>query len=51
MTTRDKKDIALAKAIIAESEKPTGRCQFCGAPAKGGNVCRAHADLAAGVKT
>lgn len=41
---------ALTKALLAEREKPSGRCMYCGGTAVGGNVCRGHADLAQGVK-
>ena len=30
---------------LFEERKPTGRCQFCGAPARNSDVCRAHGDL------
>ena len=40
----------LTKALLAEREKPAGRCQFCGAPARGGDVCHAHSDLVKGAR-
>jgi hypothetical protein len=42
---------ALTKALLAEREKPSGVCMFCGAPARGGDVCHAHSDLVKGVRT
>lgn len=41
---------ALTKALLAEREKPSGRCCLCGWPAVGGNVCQAHSDLVKGVR-
>lgn len=41
---------ALTKALLAEREKPSGRCMYCGWPAVGGNVCQAHSDLVKGVR-
>lgn len=44
------KDVLLTKQLLAEEPKPKGRCSFCGAPARGGDVCHAHSDLVKGVK-
>jgi hypothetical protein len=45
------KDVLLTKQLLAEEPKPKGRCSFCGAPARGGDVCHAHSDLVKGVRT
>ena len=45
------KDVLLTKQLLAEEPKPKGRCSFCGAPARGGDVCHAHSDLVKGVST
>lgn len=51
MTKAAQNPKVLTKALLAEREKPSGRCCFCGGLAVGGNVCRGHADLIVGVKT
>lgn len=48
-TTQNPK--ALTKQLLAERERPSGRCQFCGAPSRNGDVCPAHSDLVSGVKS